>query len=269
MAECPICGSEKLAAFPVKECNEDLLQCRACSMVFRETIPHFVEADTADYYKKTAWADREYAAKNLRLIESFCPVSKGHTVLDVGCNIGTFMGLAKESGWLPQGLDNNKTVVSLLRKNYQITLGTLNRKLSLPASFNVIYMSHVIEHIPDPVEALRIAAKHLRKNGIIFVSTPNIESWWTRKFQVKQEHLHYFSPKTLKTAIKKAGLEVAFLEKGHRIKDFSYADQSHTRLPLIFQKLAVFLKQTGLNKLVGYAICPLIKDEIVAIVRKK
>lgn len=84
--------------------------------------------------------------------------------------------------------------------------------------FDVISMTHVIEHIPDPVAVLRRAASLLKVGGVMFVSAPHrptgwsadptIETWQQWSYNHVPVHLQYFSQRSFELAAQTAGLDL-------------------------------------------------------------
>src|SRR5207249_9170231 len=55
-------------------------------------------------------------------------------------------------------------------------VGTIESAPYPPESFEAITLSHVIEHLHDPVGALRACARLLRRDGMLWLATPNLDS---------------------------------------------------------------------------------------------
>jgi SAM-dependent methyltransferase len=88
-----------------------------------------------------------------------------------------------------------------------------------PASFDVVTLSFVVEHVRDPMAMLQAAVELLAPGGVLFVCVPSPASWefaaarltgqlW-RGFII--EHLSYFSPAFMRTLIGALGLELVKL----------------------------------------------------------
>jgi SAM-dependent methyltransferase len=97
------------------------------------------------------------------------------TLLDVGCGNGEFLGLAQAMGWRAQGLDFDPGAVAVCRaQGFDVREGGLEALDGMPAgSFDAITLSHCIEHLPAPGQALARAARLLRPGGAIWIATPN------------------------------------------------------------------------------------------------
>ncbi|HLQ45285.1 MAG TPA: class I SAM-dependent methyltransferase, partial [Planctomycetaceae bacterium] len=85
-------------------------------------------------------------------------------------------------------------------------------------SFDFISISHVVEHVADPVSMLSRAAELLKPGGSIYVETPNARSSAFRRSRQywlpldAPRHLMLFSPDTIKMAAAQAGLVARALE---------------------------------------------------------
>ena len=86
----------------------------------------------------------------------------------------------------------------------------------LPAGrYDVVLMSHVLEHVHEPLKMLRKAAELLAPGGMAYVEVPNFDCLLRRIFgslwahlEVPR-HLNQFTPRTMRMLAKKAGLRVA------------------------------------------------------------
>ena len=81
-------------------------------------------------------------------------------------------------------------------------------------SFDFIMLSHVVEHIPEPLEFLQLVHRLLKKGGTVYIEVPNYESF-SRKYSQQYwyawetpRHLLMFSPKTITKLLEKAGFTV-------------------------------------------------------------
>lgn len=78
------------------------------------------------------------------------------------------------------------------------------------ANFDLISMSHVLEHIPDPVEYLRsLREEVLTSDGWLLIEVPNLYAH--DSFEIA--HLLSFSPHTLKQTLERSGFSVVEMKK--------------------------------------------------------
>jgi SAM-dependent methyltransferase len=87
-----------------------------------------------------------------------------------------------------------------------------------PGSFDVVVMSHVVEHVEDPIEFVRTAAELLTPDGVLCLCQTNyrgtLPRWLGRRWQywVAHEHYHHFSRQGIEALLARAGLVVSAVE---------------------------------------------------------
>jgi SAM-dependent methyltransferase len=108
----------------------------------------------------------------------FLKSDKGGKLLDVGCGNGQFLHRMKSLAWQVSGVEPVEAGVKAAKERYGIDVfnGTLEQAQFPSESFDVITLSHVIEHVPDPLALLRECSRLLRPCGKVIITTPNSES---------------------------------------------------------------------------------------------
>ena len=137
----------------------------------------------------------------------------GGRVLDVGCGMGDLLDRLRRRGWAVEGTDVDAAALEYARAKHGLTvhLGDLD-DLRIPAeSFDAITMSHVIEHVYEPVSLLRECLRVLKPGGRLVSVTPNLDGLGHRWFGEDwlgldpPRHLHLFTKTTLKVCAESAG----------------------------------------------------------------
>lgn len=103
----------------------------------------------------------------------------GARLLDVGSGQGSQLRRMASLGWTATGLDFDRAaVVAGRRHGLDIRQGDLllDRDQFEDASFDAITLSHVIEHLYEPVATIQVGHELLRSGGAIWVATPNFAS---------------------------------------------------------------------------------------------
>jgi SAM-dependent methyltransferase len=120
------------------------------------------------------------------------------------------MRMATAQGWAPHGLDINPAAAESCRGlGLSAEAGQVEDLAPSVERYDACHMGDVIEHLPDPIGTLRHISGLLKPGGVVMVSTPNIESWAARLWQVKPgEHCPYFTRATLRRMLEAAGLVV-------------------------------------------------------------
>jgi SAM-dependent methyltransferase len=100
-------------------------------------------------------------------------------VLDVGCGDGRTLLALAEHGWETVGVDADPASVDAARARGcpDVRVGTIDLFRDTPAGFDAVVLSHIVEHVEDPVALLTGARSLLRSGGVVSVLTPNAESW--------------------------------------------------------------------------------------------
>jgi SAM-dependent methyltransferase len=174
-----------------------------------EGLPRSYMAE--EEYKKRAFADV------VRWLERYI---QGGYLLEVGCGPGFFMQILG-SRWTARGIEISPFASGYAQRELglDVLCGKFAPGIYEPSSFDAIVMLQVLDHLPDPYQALDEAWNLLRDGGILMLTAlVNGESYCARTFGggyrlLAPNHLYYFSPKTLKSLLGKAGftpLEIRF-----------------------------------------------------------
>lgn len=134
-------------------------------------------------------------------------------VLEVGCGSGALLRRLQDLGWQAEGQDIDPNAGNFAGDNVVVRLGELNA-LALPSeSYDAVIMNHVIEHVHSPSELLRECYRLAKPNGILVITTPNINSYGHRTFRNSwagldaPRHLQIFSANSLINIVSSAGWE--------------------------------------------------------------
>ena len=135
--------------------------------------------------------------------------------LDVGFGNASLIFTAAEWGYRPLGIDLRPSSVAKLQ-----ALGFEARccdilELKEQSAFQVVSLADVIEHIAFPRQTLEHAANLLEPRGLLFVSTPNMDTTVWRALDAQQanpywgelEHYHCFTRARLYALLHECGFE--------------------------------------------------------------
>lgn len=137
-------------------------------------------------------------------------------VLDVGCGAGGNLKTLQDQGWNPSGIEISEVAAAHAREltTGNIHTGTLESAPFAAKSFDLVLMSHSLEHLPSPVDALKRIHRLLKDDGLLVVSVPNVNSlefkvfgpWW---FPLDPpRHFYHFGKDSLSRAAAQAGFRV-------------------------------------------------------------
>jgi SAM-dependent methyltransferase len=110
-------------------------------------------------------------------------------VLDIGCGPGWLLS-ALDPAWERHGVELSTAAAEHAARYGEIFVGPFEQAVYEPASFNLIVMYHVIEHLPDPVDAVQRAFSLLREGGRLVLGTPDFDSGCARRYGNQYRMLH-------------------------------------------------------------------------------
>ncbi len=225
---CPICNSVQLAPFlacidhTVSRETFQIVECESCG--FKFTNPRPEEKDLGRYYKSEDYVShsntkkgfinstyqlvRKYTLlKKLQLISKYFKTGK---ILDIGCGTGEFLNTCKSAKWDTFGIEPDPDARQMAIKNYDLNVKEEEELKSFPdASFDIISMWHVLEHVPKLNERIADLKRLIKPNGIIIIAVPNCNSLDAKIYKEQwaaydvPRHLYHFTPKDIESVFKK------------------------------------------------------------------
>lgn len=137
---------------------------------------------------------------------------RGRTLLDLGCGDGGFLLQAQACGWQVEGVDPDPMAAEVgRRRGLAIRQGGLEAYAGRSACFDLITLSHVIEHVHQPAAALADCHRLLKPGGRLWIATPNIDSGGHALFGrhwrglETPRHLVLFNERGLRRLLQQAG----------------------------------------------------------------
>jgi SAM-dependent methyltransferase len=193
-----------------------LARCGSCSHIFVTNMPDLdtlkekYELDGAAYDSVPPVVSKILSD----VAASFASYRTNNRALEVGFGTGVFLKALRAHGWDALGIEVAESSVAEARR-HGIT-GVEARDLyadDLPAaSYDLVVMDGVLEHIPEPLGFLRSARRVLRRGGLLYITTPHGPGISSRMLGVRwsvccpPDHLHLFSVASLRIALAQTGL---------------------------------------------------------------
>ena len=197
------------------------MHCESCSHVYASAVPQQFDSilvgNISNEYKKLDTAVLPTIGLVMHDVLKFCPVklSRAMNFLDVGVGAGESYVVAQEFGLNVSGVEVNSFYVDCAVGAFggDIACSTF-ADYEAESVFDVIWMGDVLEHMVDPVAAIRKAHSLLSDKGLLWISTPNFESAMSLVKGVDDpmkrvcEHLNYFSFKSLEKVLGENGFYI-------------------------------------------------------------
>jgi SAM-dependent methyltransferase len=175
----------------------------------------------AAYYRTPSLGYADYAADEPLFREEFRRRLRAirraggrGRLLDVGAATGALLQEAATLGFEAEGVEPSEEMAALARRRSgrPVASGSVLDLPLAPGSFGVVTCFDVLEHLPDPVGAMRRLRDALVPGGLLAVTVPDFGGWWARAsgrrwpLITPWEHLVYFTRRTLTRALREAGL---------------------------------------------------------------
>lgn len=231
---CPLCGSEQVIARadidPIIRSvytRSKVSLCGSCGVSFMAPVPGPSDIENTygeEYFR--AYSDHQIAMpveaarppqRYLRRLQTVQARSGVGALLDVGPGSGAFLNYARSAGWRVLGVELSPYAAEKAARRYglDIRCGTLDTVDLGSEQFDVVHMSHVFEHLPDPVASLAIILRALKPGGAFVIEVPHeFESLQfriqkatglQRPYQVGCTHIFFFTPSSLERLLTRAG----------------------------------------------------------------
>lgn len=151
-------------------------------------------------------------------VHTFPTPNSEATFLDVGCGGGSLLKAFSRNGYKAFGLEPDKTAASfaLTDENIRVFQGTsedIPQGLS-NKKFDVIAMTHVLEHCINPMVAIKNIKALLKPQGVFWLEVPNAGCKHFERFNVCSEmfdaprHIYFFDDRSLRAILETNGLMI-------------------------------------------------------------
>lgn len=215
---CLVCNSKKnyynfsLQDFRVEECKDCGLMCLNPQPTDRElakiyTEHYFVGSDDESKLSITSALKSKTADDYLDLLAAYQHAPLKGSLLEIGSGLGDFLARAVARSLQVTGVEYSSHATEIAAKKIgstgRVITGEITQLLDSEEQFDYIVFSDVLEHVRNPRVFLQTVHSLLRKDGIILVAVPSLDSFSARLMknkwmEFKPEHLWYFSTITLK-----------------------------------------------------------------------
>ena len=194
--------------------------CKNCGLVFSDPFP----IDTAEYYQKNyrilykgtyspkikhIYRAANVAIERYKRLETHLAGKK--KVLEIGSGGGEFSYLLMKKGFDVSAIEPNEGYGNYSKEQYglNVQIGFAQNLEFAAETFDLITMSHVLEHVDNPTTMLEKLRTWLKPNGILALEVPNVKAvCQSPKSTFHTAHLFNFNPETLALLAKKTGFLV-------------------------------------------------------------
>jgi SAM-dependent methyltransferase len=244
LERCVSCGESRLrplamryeylgASFPLVECS----RCGLRFLGVQPTPESLGRLYQAEYFQSdyrcgraagSSFDESVLAAEDAGLLDRFEQLGARGRLLDVGCAAGWLVEHATLRGWQAQGVEPSEAAARAAQaRGLEVFQGELTAARLSAASFDLIYLGDVLEHVPDCRATLAEVARLLAPSGHVYLRGPITTHSLARALAlavfgamgkpiVLREppyHLWEFTPGPLRRLFEGVGLSVTRLEQ--------------------------------------------------------
>lgn len=247
--ECDICGStDRKIIYSSKKISQDcsyfvteenlsppsrIARCNNCGFIFAIPLEDPGVFSNAyikmvdEKYVEEEFGRRLSARSILKKLGKF--KKHGNKLLDIGCCTGFLLDEAKNMGWDTFGVELSAWASRYAAEKFNLKIYNMPlEKAAFPNEyFDIVIMQDTIEHLHHPRQMLLEINRILKTNGMLYINTPDIESFISKILKAKwwginQFHLYYFSKKSLSEILNLSGFFVLKYDAYTRIFTLNY-----------------------------------------------
>jgi 2-polyprenyl-3-methyl-5-hydroxy-6-metoxy-1,4-benzoquinol methylase len=224
---CPICneGAKQLEQVPVVfnyGSVHTLRKCTSCESSYFAPLPSL--ANLITFYSTHGYDFNPHSAAHRAraIVRAHLSTDRKGRFIDIGCATGFLLKeVERLSGWDVYGVEISEKATRFAQERLGLT--NVSQKDLLSAGFpegffDVVHISEVLEHVPNPLEILKECRRILKPEGSFLLSLPNgladrqgLLDYWARHKEAPGHgsgHIFFFSEQGLRRLAHQAGFDI-------------------------------------------------------------
>ncbi len=254
--KCPICGVDGNYVYSMNDIvnNETAIYYRCtCGIIFQDEYPgnDIYNKKYTEGYEGNENTDARTLKKFIAQCEHAPKVYAqvvedliyGRQMLDVGYCTKYVMNYFEKRGWITCGIDVNEDTKpggnlykgDFIGYDFSANISSeklkevVGREIDTTRKFDLIWMSHVLEHFNEPLRALKKAWDILSEGGVLYISTPDIDfinKTGVSDFPHWKKHEHYvlWSKRALCRELERLGFNIILARRNYYSRFISWYD---------------------------------------------
>jgi SAM-dependent methyltransferase len=194
LQRCPLCAGTAIGYLHTRSSHDQewaLARCASCGLHFTDPTPtdsqirEFYSGDFHSELRRAGATERVFGERFRRYvdwIEAFVPSGRA---LDVGCATGLLPKLLRDRGYAAEGLELHPETANWGAAHYGVPIrsGGIELVASEEDSFDLVTLTEVVEHTPNPLEFLQAVHRLLKHRGYALVTFPDICALKSRYYE--------------------------------------------------------------------------------------
>ena len=204
-----------------------LCKCANCDFLF--TNPRPDKQHISQYYESKNYISHQDSASNLtnfvyKIVRKITLKQKVSWInefsktkgklLDFGCGTGHFLQAAQKDGWKVTGFEPNPTALSIARDKMNLKVYEKISDLENEKKFDAITLFHVLEHVHDLEQTMKVLFSKLKQRGNLYIAVPNFNSYDSMLYKENwasldvPRHLYHFTRETMEKLAREHQLRI-------------------------------------------------------------
>ena len=229
---CSICGNSEVL-FQFTKNNFDIFRCNQCAVIFTHIPDSFNlesiydqsyfqggQEDGYGNYLGTEEVLRKEFKKSVKTLRKLTDHQDNLRLLELGSAYGFFLDEA-QSYFQCTGIEVSEEAAKFSQdRGHEVIHGVLDANTaSHLGKFDIVTMFDVIEHLPDPVQTLNYINEILNPNGLIMVTTGDVDSILSKIMRQKwrlmapPQHTFFFSKRTLGSIFENMNYSIEIIDR--------------------------------------------------------
>lgn len=248
---CPLCRAKlvsKIVSLPYLMWDDlnldgyaDLVACIDCGMVYHDTVAS--EDDFQRYYAENAYyamaetagsggfceKEKKRYQKILNTLNPYFSQNNPH-IIDVGSGKGGFLSWCKDQGFTDlTAIEQSTLCVEAINQDPVIcAYSDLNQLTSHTDQVDVVILSHVLEHVFNPLGFLVELVELASESTLFYIEVPNASFYIQEADQWRHlyfEHINHFDDLHIEHLLNQVGLSVVRKEMISFIPDMKNSEE--------------------------------------------
>lgn len=223
MRKCILCQSE--VNFFGQNNGYNIYRCPDCRLGFTEKL----QSQQADYHRDETYIEEEVLFKNifLKRVNIITKFSKAGLALEIGCSTGLMLSLLKNRGWQVVGVEISQKAAKAAESRGIKILNQPFEEIKLKSGYDLVIFNHTLEHLENPIEAVKKAKLILKPGGLIYIDLPNFGSLSAKllgtnwPLLLPNEHKWHFTLKALSLLLNNLNFKVVNVHRDSGVWDYN------------------------------------------------
>ena len=234
LIQCTICGSGKTTVMLMYSPGVNIMHCKTCDNAFtfpKPQVPDYAREDfqagANELKEPTPFLSLPHEIqvsyqRQLNMVRD--NVSNGAQVLEIGGGEGIFLELLKSAGYEVALVEPSLTAAGRASQRGLTVFNDYFHNLKFERKYSLICLSHVLEHIDDPIHTIRQLTSLLEPSGFILLAQTNYKGFMPR---LLKEHWYAWVPHQHFSHFSLNGLRFISHQTNLRVKEYRYSRLVH------------------------------------------